>query len=300
MMEYQFHDFANLFPLIEGEEFLALVDDIRAHGVREPIWLYEGKILDGRNRYRAAIDAGAEFDTREYEGNKPLEHVVSLNLHRRHLNESQRAMVAVKLETMRHGDNQHTKGDANLHVLREDAAKLLNVSPRTVATAASVQRHATPELQRAVEQGKVAVSAAAQAAKFMPPEQQRQAVVDGSIARAVAEYRRAEARFKEIEKVVAEAPKFTSEQAGRLKEVIGSREDGEIYSRIDEVVQMLKEQPSPDEAAERIPLGLRHAIDTTEIHAAAKWLLDFCTAWTVANQVPAFVPEFLTKEAINA
>lgn len=51
-------------------------------------------------------------------------------------------MVAVKLETMKHGDNQHTKGHANLHVLREDAAKLLNVSPRTVATAASVQRHA--------------------------------------------------------------------------------------------------------------------------------------------------------------
>lgn len=41
---------------------------------------------------------------------------------RRHLNESQRAMVAVKLETMKHGDNQHSKGDANWHVLREDAA----------------------------------------------------------------------------------------------------------------------------------------------------------------------------------
>lgn len=294
-MEYQFHDFANLFPLIEGEEFLALVDDIRAHGVREPIWLYEGKILDGRNRYRAAIDAGAEFDTREYEGNKPLEHVVSLNLHRRHLNESQRAMVAARLATLERGGNQHSEG-----VPIGRASELLNVAPRSVARAASVQRHATPELQRAVESGKVAVSAAAQAAKFMAPEQQRQAVEDGSIAKAVAEHRRAEARLREAERIVAEAPKFTPEQEERLKEKIGSREDGEIYSRIDEVVQMLKEQPSPDEAAERIPVGLRHAIDTTEIHAAAKWLLDFCTAWTVSNQVPAFVPEFLTKEAINA
>lgn len=299
MMEYQFHDFANLFPLIEGEEFLALVDDIRAHGVREPIWLYEGKILDGRNRYRAAIEAGAEFNTREYDGDKPLEHVVSLNLHRRHLSESQRAMVAARLATL---PAHRPDKSANLptYVSQPDAARLLNVSDRSLRTAASVQRHATPELQRAVESGKVAVSAAAQAAKFMAPEQQRQAVEDGSIAKAVAEHRRAEARLKEAERVVAEAPKFTPEQEERLKEKIGSREDGEIYSRIDEVVQMLKEQPSPDEAAERIPVGLRHAIDTTEIHAAAKWLLDFCTAWTVANQVPAFVPEFLTKEEINA
>lgn len=297
-MEYQFHDFANLFPLIEGEEFLALVDDIRAHGVREPIWLYEGKILDGRNRYRAAIEAGAEFNTREYEGDKPLEHVVSLNLHRRHLNESQRAMVAARLANL--GEGRPSNTSAIAPVSQSDAASLLNVSVDSTKRAASVQRHATPELQRAVESGKVAVSAAAQAAKFMAPEQQRQAVEDGSIAKAVAEHRRAEARLREAERVVAEAPKFTPEQEERLKEKIGSREDGEIYSRIDEVVQMLKEQPSPDDAAERIPVGLRHAIDTTEIHAAAKWLLDFCTAWTVANQVPAFVPEFLTKEAINA
>ena len=40
----------------------------------------------------------------------------------RHLNESQRGMVAAKLETLKHGDNQHTTGDANLHVLtRSDA-----------------------------------------------------------------------------------------------------------------------------------------------------------------------------------
>lgn len=297
-MEYQFHDFANLFPLIEGEEFTALVDDIRAHGVREPIWLYEGKILDGRNRYRAAIEAGAEFKTREYEGDKPLEHVVSLNLHRRHLNESQRAMVAARLATMVKG--RPTENARIQAVSQPEAAKLLSVGRASVQDATSVQRHATPELQRAVESGKVAVSAAAQAAKFMAPEQQRQAVEDGSIAKAVAEHRRAEARLREAERVVAEAPKFTQEQEERLKEKIGSREDGDVYSRIDEVVQMLKEQPSPDEAAERIPPGLRHAIDTAEIHAAAKWLLDFCTAWTVANQVPAFVPEFLTKETVNA
>ena len=145
-MEYQFHEFANLFPLIEGDEFDALVNDIRAHGVREPIWLFEGKILDGRNRYRAATEAGEEFETREYEGDKPLEHVVSLNLHRRHLNESQRAMVAARLANLM--DGQRPSQICEGAVTRTTASTMLNVSPRSIDTARVVQRHAIPELQR--------------------------------------------------------------------------------------------------------------------------------------------------------
>ena len=55
----------------------------KAHGVREPIWLFESKILDGRNRYSAAQGAGVDCPTRSYDGDDPLSFVVSANLRRR-------------------------------------------------------------------------------------------------------------------------------------------------------------------------------------------------------------------------
>ena len=62
--EYDFHPLAELFPLIEGEEFDALVEDISARGLLVPIMIHQGKILDGRNRYNAAKRAGYKFTQR--------------------------------------------------------------------------------------------------------------------------------------------------------------------------------------------------------------------------------------------
>ena len=60
--ELDFHAAAALFPLLEVEspEFGELIQDIREHGLLQPIVLCDGKILDGRNRYRACQHAGVE------------------------------------------------------------------------------------------------------------------------------------------------------------------------------------------------------------------------------------------------
>ena len=94
-----FHPVAELFPLMRGAAFDELVADIQKNGLLEPILLdAEGRILDGRNRYRACLAAGVEPRFVEWQGEGELaELALSLNLRRRHLDESQRTLVAARL-----------------------------------------------------------------------------------------------------------------------------------------------------------------------------------------------------------
>jgi ParB-like nuclease domain len=94
------HPLADRFPLIEGEEFDHLVDDIRTHGQREPIVLHEGKILDGRNRYRACLEAGKQPKVRQFDPRtegSPEAFVISVNLKRRHLTSKQKREFILEL-----------------------------------------------------------------------------------------------------------------------------------------------------------------------------------------------------------
>ena len=103
--------------------------------------------------------------SRTYEGDDPAAFVVSLNLKRRHLSESQRAMIAARLANIeRGGDRKSVDFKSPIGGLKQAAAaEMLNVSPKSVERAKTVQKHGIPELQKAVEQGEVAVSAAAKA-----------------------------------------------------------------------------------------------------------------------------------------
>src|SRR5262245_52911700 len=106
----EFHEVADIFPMMGKEEFEALKTDIKANGQREPIWLHEGKIIDGRNRYQACTKLGVVPIYRKWDGNGSLvAFVVSLNLHRRHLSESQRALIGARIKPMFEDEAQANK-----------------------------------------------------------------------------------------------------------------------------------------------------------------------------------------------
>lgn len=183
------HPAAELFPLLAGTELQALADDIQEHGLLQPVVLYEGAVLDGRNRVAACRLAGVQVATVEWDGmGDPADFVVSVNLKRRHLDESQRALVAGRLKVyheaaaaerrragLRRGADPPVR--ANLPEredegrAREVAARALNVSARSVEHASVVLREGGRELVLAVEAGAVAVSTAAAIAGLPAPEQ---------------------------------------------------------------------------------------------------------------------------------
>ncbi|UZW61825.1 ParB/RepB/Spo0J family partition protein [Lysobacter enzymogenes] len=182
-MNLEYHELCLMLPDMNGEAFSALVEDIRQHGQRREIVLYEGRILDGRHRYRACIECGVKPRTVEFDGKDPVAFVVSENVARRHLSESQRGMVAAKLANLEVG---RPGKSANLHlfgVKLEQAADLLAVSRRMVAKASDVKKNGSPSLVQQVEAGKISMNEAEKIASLGPKSQDRIAKIEDKRAR---------------------------------------------------------------------------------------------------------------------
>src|SRR5690606_1395904 len=175
----EFHPVADLFPMMSEEEFDNLVASIEVNGIREPVWLHnDGRVVDGRNRYMACRELGFDPPTRTFEGTDDalLKFVLDLNLHRRHLNASQRAMVAAKLANMTRGGDRVSEQSRNSDFAKvsvTDAASNLNVGRDSVLDARQVQQHGTPDMIADVESGNLAVSKAAAIVKEADKEPER-------------------------------------------------------------------------------------------------------------------------------
>lgn len=298
MSDLAFHPIADVFPLMGEREVAELAEDIREHGQREPIVLHQdGSILDGRNRYRACRIAGVEPECETYAGDDPVSYVVSLNLKRRHLDESQRAMVAAKIANLRHGGDRSKAPNGALPgigretpVTQADAAEMLNVSERSVERAATVQREGAPNIIDAVERGEVAVSAAAKAVRVAPKETQETWSV-GDIKRAAKEAALGGTKLP----TPKQAEALSREQGGAY--VVGS--DGKFHVHLTEDQQQLKEdwysfkgrlfgwsdfEVTPERALAATPSYQRAAV-AAEVAAAQRWLARFEKIWGKANVV---------------
>lgn len=178
------HSLAKLFPPMSVYAFELLKDDIKMNGCHTPLWLYEDMIIDGRHRFEACEELDIKPEYKIFEGTEKemLAFVISQNLHRRHLSESQRAMIAANIANLPIGKSK-TK-DATESTTQPTAAKMLNVGMRSVSRATVIKKNGSPLLGDKVENGEITVSGAETIAK-LPHDEQDKAINSG--ARTAAE-----------------------------------------------------------------------------------------------------------------
>lgn len=181
---------AGRIPTIEDAEMEALVSDMREHGQRVPIVLAlfpenHFELLDGRHRLEALRRLGAKDVTYTITPVRSavdaFREVISLNVRRRHLSESQRALLGASLVHEYEAESGSRRGfrtDLRAHVpeglgvrARDEAAEVVGVSGRLVGAAETVLEHGAPDVIEAVRRGDVVVTAAAELAQ-LPAEKQ--------------------------------------------------------------------------------------------------------------------------------
>ena len=174
-----YHPISTIFPLMEGEALDKLTQDIAENGLREPIVLLDGKILDGRNRYLACQKAAIKPEFTTYCGDSPLRYVLSLNLRRRHLTSSELSTVAVEalpwLEEEARKRQEATRAKPGEKIgsnvpatlpgpykgeSRDQVAALVGgTSGRQVSSAKAIKAK-SPELYKEVQTGKLSIQQA--------------------------------------------------------------------------------------------------------------------------------------------
>jgi predicted RNA methylase len=174
---------------LADDELQELADDIAANGLRNPIVMLDGRILDGRNRYIACKLARVEPRFTEFDGDDPIGWVVSQNLVRRHLTASQRAVVGFDMLPLMekeakqrqrrsnsyrdngrlapNGANRDSKGKAS-----EIAARITKSSARHVERVKAVSQTA-PELLVMIRAGNLTVTNATKLASLSAQERNK-------------------------------------------------------------------------------------------------------------------------------
>ena len=256
--EYQAHPAAEMFPLLEGAEFDALVTDIREHGLREPITLHDGMVLDGRNRYRACHELSIEPATEPWDADgTPEAFVISKNLHRRHLNESQRAMIAARLATLRKGDvASQVSGDQIRPPSITEAADLLNVGKSTVIQAKKVLRDGEPQDIAAVDSGEAAASTVAEQIRKGVPKEERRTRRDAPLS-----------------------------QIGKNPERIQRQQiNAEIWGRVKDALTHLTSLPLPSDVVAIVRANDKTGLVDARLSQSLQWLKDFENEWSNGRQ----------------
>lgn len=171
-MNYQQHPLSAAFPAMSEGDYASLIDSITNIGVQNPITLYEGMVLDGWNRYRAAMELGYDCPHVDLGEVDPRDFVLAQNKARRHVTAAQLAMATASVYQWKpaHREKGHTECDLPAKT-NSELAEIAGVHPNTITQAKSVQTNAVPEVQEAVRSGQLGLPKAAEIAKLPRAEQ---------------------------------------------------------------------------------------------------------------------------------
>jgi hypothetical protein len=290
--ELQHHPAAALFPLmdVDGPEFGDLVRDVQQHGLLQPIVVHEGKILDGRNRNRACQHAGVEPRFVEWAGDSPTSYVLSLNLHRRHLTEDQKAAIVQNARAQLEAEAKERQRLAGVHGNEGGRGR------RKTLVANSPQGFAS----EAAEQPADDDTAASPRPRRAPTTRKRLA--------ELAEV--SEHKIRQAERVQTAAPDLAEQVVGGtmpLGEAERRVEAREATSKLDEAIQrypFLRDVPGHSPARLLEVAATLDAVEEGERTALEDQARRWCDAqrelmprWQAENEVTRVIDGMLTRLA---
>lgn len=186
------HPLADTMPKMSAQQLADLSESIVRSGQREPVVLFEGKILDGRNRWDACDLAKLEPRVRQFgddphDGDSPTRFVLDKNFERRHLTTGQQAAVGALMMPFFEAEAaaRQSAGGKGLHIPEgdkgtavEQAAKSVGVSGSTMAAVVKLQQEAPAKFEEVKAGTKSVHAATTEAADDARKLEEEQAAAD--------------------------------------------------------------------------------------------------------------------------
>lgn len=252
----QQHPLSSAFPAMSEDEHAELQSSIATVGVRNPITIFEGMVLDGWHRYCEARRQNVDCPEVELAaGVDPREFVLAQNGARRHMNAGQRALALLRVTEWQPraaapapkpaakpapgaGSEPPAPLPAAPRKTEAELAAAAGVSERTLRQAKYVEQHAAPEVIQAVDAGEMSIKHAAEVAHLPPVAQALEVVAPaakpakkpkadptpgaGSDATRITELEaivaRLQAENEQLQAELAAAREHGAELAGQLEE----------------------------------------------------------------------------------
>jgi|694.fasta_scaffold91441_6 N6-adenosine-specific RNA methylase IME4/ParB-like chromosome segregation protein Spo0J len=172
-------EFKKLIPALTAEEYKQLEANILSEGIRDPLVLWKGYLVDGHNRYAIATEHGLDYKTvnKDFKDSNEVKEWMILNqFGRRNLSNYQRSVLALQLEEVfsaKAKQNQIRKPESvsvnspkqNPIDTRKELSKVASVGEQTIARVKVIEAKATPEVKAQLSTGELSINQAYQEIK---------------------------------------------------------------------------------------------------------------------------------------